>query len=125
LDEERSTFYTGPRSWPISAGISLFGTSSTWITVILGNARLIPHELQLPAIVLMLVLFGVSLWMSILGGGSLLFRSPSDDLGTLTFQGRPLSLKTWTRILGICYLAPWIAILTVVLLVGTRIISRV
>jgi hypothetical protein len=112
LNDERPTFYTGPRSWPISAAVSLCSSSSIVISILVGKSLELhlPQWIELGIVIALGFFFVVGMWMSILGGGSLMFMKPTDDVGSWTFRGRPVSQKVWRRVLVICYFAPWIAI---------------
>ena len=65
---------------------------------------------------MLILFFVVGMWMSILGGGSLLFMGPTEDIGSWTVRGRPVPQKVWRRVLVICYLVPWIAIVLAILI---------
>jgi len=115
LSEERTVSYAGPRSWPISAAISLFGTTSGVVSLFVGVRHGIPDVPPLYVLIAILGFFyAAALWMSILGGGSLVFRGPSDDLGSWIVRGRPVSRTVWKMALALCYLSPWIAMVIVI-----------
>lgn len=117
MNEERSTFYAGPRSWLVSAAISLFGTTSGVCSILVGKSL----ELDLPYWVQSLIVwalgffYAAGMWMSVLGGGSLMVRGPTEDFGSWTLGGRPVPRRAWMAVLVICYLAPWIGLAWVVL----------
>jgi len=112
VNEERSTFYAGPRSWLVSAAVSLFGTTSGVCSILVGKSL----ELHLPywmesVIVWALGFFyAAAMWMSALGGGSFMVRGPAENIGSWTLGGRPVPQGAWKAVLVICYLAPWIGI---------------
>lgn len=110
MSEERSIVYKGRRAWLISAGVSLLGTTSTISTLILTSRDGLPEVLEGVAEGMAALFFVVALWMSLVGGGSLLLRLPGEDFGTVTLRGRSVPRRVWMAVLGVCYLAPWIAV---------------
>jgi len=123
VSEERFVSYTGPRSWPISAAVSFFGTTSGVVSLLFARVDNfpVPHEVMEVVAAVLGMFFLFSLWMSVLGGGWLAFRHPTDDLGILTLRGKPLSEKAWSRILAMCYLTPWAAIVAAIFILITSV----
>lgn len=96
----------------MGAAISLFGTTSGICSILVGKSL----ELDLPYWIQSVIVWALGafylagMWMSILGGGSLMFMSPTDDLGSWTIGGRPIPKRAWKAALAICYIAPWMGI---------------
>ena len=118
MSEGRSSFYTGSRTWLVSAAVSLSGTTSAFVSLFLvdGDFPQIPPALRHLIVFFQMLFFLAALWMSILGGGRLVFSGPSDDVGSWTLRGRSVPKPAWKVALVICYLAPWMAILAVIFL---------
>jgi len=111
VNEERATFYTGPRSWLVSAAISLFGTTSGVCSILVGKSLELhlPYWIQSVIVWALGFFYAAGMWMSVLGGGSLI-RGSTEEVGSWTLWGRPVSKRAWKAVLAICYLAPWIGI---------------
>ena len=118
MNDERSTFFAGPRAWPVTAAVSLFGTVSGLLSMLAPMPRHLPGWLVLSVAFFVFIFFCAGLWMSALGWGSLISGGAKEDVGCWTLWGRPVPRKVWKAALWVCYLTPWIA-MTIVILVAS------
>ena len=122
MNDDRSNFYSGPKSWLVSAALSLFGTTSGVVSLLVGKSLElhIPNGVALTIVMALVLFYALGMWMSVIAGGSLMFRSPKDNLGSWTLRGRPVPQRAWRAVLAICYLAPWVGIAVMILILWLR-----
>ena len=107
--------------WPVSAALSLFGTTSGVCSLLVGKSLELhlPQGVDLMIVIALCLFYLAAMGTSVHGGISLVLR-PTDDFGSWTLGGRPVSRKAWRILLLGCYLAPWVGIPVMIFVVWLR-----